>query len=225
MILVYTGCYDPVTKNHNHCNTSSFDSLEIRYIPGETIPFQRTLSVDSEQEWRNVNVFISFKNRIDRYWVEPIHLLRNFRLNLPVMERDLKNGLATNEQNQFMEMNFSEDSTDHLIEVKKKPAVFNIDALEDTHVLRISYDDLIDLYTKAPKFDRIFRVLLENHFMKQQERMAQLVSFTAEERYEAFIETYPDLQNRLPQIQIASYIGVTPEFLSRIRSRRSGNNG
>ena len=102
---------------------------------------------------------------------------------------------------------------------KKKPALFNIDALEDTHVLRISYDDLIDLYKKAPKFDRIFRVLLENHFMQQQERMAQLVSYTAEERYEAFLETYPDLQNRLPQVQIAAYIGVTPEFLSRIRSR------
>lgn len=55
--------------------------------------------------------------------------------------------------------------------------------------------------------------------MQQQERMAQLVSFTAEERYEAFLETYPDLQNRLPQVQIAAYIGVTPEFLSRIRKR------
>lgn len=102
---------------------------------------------------------------------------------------------------------------------KKKPALFNIDALEDTHVLRISHDDLIDLYKKAPKFDRIFRVLLENHFMQQQERMAELVSFTAEERYESFLETYPDLQNRLPQVQIAAYIGVTPEFLSRIRGR------
>ncbi|TVP97529.1 MAG: Crp/Fnr family transcriptional regulator [Balneolaceae bacterium] len=108
---------------------------------------------------------------------------------------------------------------------KHKPALFNIDALEDTQVLRISYDDLIDLYIKAPKFDRIFRVLLENHFMQQQERLAQLVSFTAEERYEAFLNTYPDLQDRLPQVQIAAYIGVTPEFLSRIRKRLAENNG
>jgi CRP-like cAMP-binding protein len=102
---------------------------------------------------------------------------------------------------------------------KKSKSTFDIDALEDTVVLRINYDDLIDLYIKAPKFDRIFRVLLENHFMQQQERMGQLFSSTAEERYQSFLENYPHLQNRLSQVQIAAYLGVTPEFLSRIRSR------
>lgn len=102
---------------------------------------------------------------------------------------------------------------------KKTPALLNIDALEDTVVLRITYNDLIDLYIQAPKFDRIFRVLLENHFMMQQQRMVQLFSSTAEERYQLFITTYPHLLNRLSQVQIAAYLGVTPEFLSRIRSR------
>ena len=102
---------------------------------------------------------------------------------------------------------------------KQQPALLNIDALEDTVVLRINHDDLIDLYIKAPKFDRIFRVLLENHFMLQQQRMGQLFSSTAEERYQLFLETYPHLLNRLSQVQIASYLGITPEFLSRIRSR------
>jgi CRP-like cAMP-binding protein len=102
---------------------------------------------------------------------------------------------------------------------KKSKSIFDIDALEDTVVLRINYDELIDLYMKAPKFDRIFRVLLENHFMQQQERMGQLFSSTAEERYQSFLENYPHLQNRLSQVQIAAYLGVTPEFLSRIRSR------
>ncbi|MBN8576159.1 MAG: Crp/Fnr family transcriptional regulator [Cytophagales bacterium] len=102
---------------------------------------------------------------------------------------------------------------------KKKPAQLNIDALEDTMVLRITYDDLIDLYLKAPKFDRIFRVLLENHFMLQQQRMVQLFSSTAEERYQLFLDTYPHLLTRLSQVQIAAYLGVTPEFLSRIRGR------
>jgi CRP/FNR family transcriptional regulator, anaerobic regulatory protein len=102
---------------------------------------------------------------------------------------------------------------------KVTEATFDIDALEDTVVLRISHSELIDLYIKAPKFDRIFRVLLENHFMQQQERMGQLFSSTAEERYQLFIETYPHLLNRLSQVQIAAYLGVTPEFLSRIRGR------
>jgi len=100
-----------------------------------------------------------------------------------------------------------------------KPSQLDIDALEDTVVLRITHGDLIDLYNKASKFHRIFRVLLENHFMQQQERIAQLFSSTAEERYQSFLEDYPHLQNRLAQVQIASYLGVTPEFLSRIRSK------
>jgi CRP-like cAMP-binding protein len=107
---------------------------------------------------------------------------------------------------------------------KKQRALLNIDALEDTVVLRINYGDLIDLYLKAPKFDRIFRVLLENHFMLQQQRMSQLFSSTAEERYQLFLETYPHLLNRLSQVQIASYLGITPEFLSRIRSRLTKNH-
>jgi len=102
---------------------------------------------------------------------------------------------------------------------KRTKSTLDIDALEDTVVLRITYDDLIDLYIKAPKFDRIFRVLLENHFMQQQERIGQLFSSTAEERYQLFLETYPHLLNRLSQVQIAAYLGVTPEFLSRIRGR------
>jgi CRP-like cAMP-binding protein len=100
-----------------------------------------------------------------------------------------------------------------------KPSQLNIDALEDTVVLRITYQDLIDLYLKGNKFNRIFRVLLENHFMQQQERIAQLFSSTAEERYQSFLSDYPHLQSRISQVQIASYLGVTPEFLSRIRSR------
>ena len=106
---------------------------------------------------------------------------------------------------------------------KKTPANLNIDALEDTVVLRINHAELIDLYLKAPKFDRIFRVLLENHFMLQQQRMSQLFSSTAEDRYQLFLETYPHLLNRLSQVQIASYLGITPEFLSRIRGRLAKN--
>ncbi|MCH6198808.1 Crp/Fnr family transcriptional regulator [Aquiflexum sp. LQ15W] len=54
---------------------------------------------------------------------------------------------------------------------KRIPSTLNIEALEDTLVLRITHRDLLDLYIQAPKFDRIFRVLLENHFMQQQERI------------------------------------------------------
>ena len=102
-----------------------------------------------------------------------------------------------------------------------KPSALNIDALEDTVVLQISRDDLISLYKEAPKFDRIFRVLVENAFVRLQERLLQNISSTAEERYQSFLELYPHLINRLSQVQIAAFIGVTPEFLSRLRNIRS----
>jgi CRP-like cAMP-binding protein len=102
-----------------------------------------------------------------------------------------------------------------------KPSALNIDALEDTVVLQISRDDLISLYTTSPKFDRIFRVLVENAFVRLQERLLQNISSSAEERYQFFLELYPHLTNRLSQVQIAAFIGVTPEFLSKLRNIRS----
>lgn len=102
-----------------------------------------------------------------------------------------------------------------------KPSSLNIDALEDTVVLQISRDDLITLYINAPKFDRIFRVLIENSFVLLQERLLQNISSTAEERYHSFLTVYPHLINRLSQVQIASFLGITPEFLSRLRNRRA----
>lgn len=101
-----------------------------------------------------------------------------------------------------------------------KPSALNIDAIEDTVVLQISRDDLITLYTEAPKFDRIFRVLIENSFVRLQERLLQNISSTAEDRYQTFLDIYPHLVNRLSQVQIASFLGITPEFLSRLRGRK-----
>jgi CRP-like cAMP-binding protein len=102
-----------------------------------------------------------------------------------------------------------------------KPSVLNIESLEDTVVLQINREDLISIYINAPKFDRIFRVLIENSFVRLQERLLQNISSTAEERYQSFLDVYPHLANRLSQVQVASFLGITPEFLSRLRNRRS----
>ncbi|WP_175622291.1 Crp/Fnr family transcriptional regulator [Chryseobacterium schmidteae] len=102
---------------------------------------------------------------------------------------------------------------------QKKPSELCIDALEDTMVLQISYENLIKLYNLAPKFDRIFRVLIENSFVTLQNRLLQNISSTAEERYLSFLERYSHLSNRLPQTQIASFLGITPEFLSKLKAK------
>ncbi|HTE24460.1 Crp/Fnr family transcriptional regulator [Flavitalea sp.] len=102
-----------------------------------------------------------------------------------------------------------------------KPSMLNIETLEDTVVLEINREDLVSLYMQTSKFDRIFRVLIENSFVRLQERLLQTISSTAGERYQSFVEIYPHLANRLSQVQIASFLGITPEFLSRLRKRNA----
>lgn len=102
----------------------------------------------------------------------------------------------------------------------KTPSELSIDALEDTIVLQISYENLTKMYLEALKFNRIFRVLIENSFVALQKRLLQNISSTAEERYLSFMQTYAHLSNRLPQTQIAAFLGLTPEFLSRLKNSR-----
>jgi CRP-like cAMP-binding protein len=97
------------------------------------------------------------------------------------------------------------------------PGNQNIDALEDTEVLQIEKSDLEKLYLQVPKFDRFFRILLQNAFIANQQRIIASISQTAEEQYLAFIKKYPSLEQRIPQHQMASYLGITPETISRIR--------
>jgi CRP/FNR family transcriptional regulator, anaerobic regulatory protein len=102
---------------------------------------------------------------------------------------------------------------------QRSTSELNIDALEESLVLQISYENLISLYLKSQKFNRIFRVLIENSFVALQKRLLQNISSTAEDRYLSFLQTYAHLTNRLPQTQIASFLGVTPEFLSRLKNK------
>ena len=99
-----------------------------------------------------------------------------------------------------------------------KGSLLYIEAVEPSVVLQLEKSDLIYLYHNHPKYDRIFRVIIENKFVELQTRVLQNISSTAEERYLTFIEQYPALANRLPNTQIASYLGITPEFLSKIRN-------
>ncbi len=103
---------------------------------------------------------------------------------------------------------------------REAPSKLYIEAIEPSVILQLSTDDLWHLYTNYHKFDRIFRVNIEDKFIELQTRVLQTISSTAHERYEAFLGQYPALSNRLPNTQIASYLGITPEFLSKIRSER-----
>ncbi|GAB0156801.1 Crp/Fnr family transcriptional regulator [Chryseobacterium sp. Alg-005] len=98
---------------------------------------------------------------------------------------------------------------------------YHIVALENTEILQISKTNLDTLYLKVPKLERYFRLLIQNAYVTQQQRINQNLSQTAEQRYLAFIEKYPALQQRIPQKHIASYLGITPVFLSMLRKKLS----
>ncbi|MDB4902861.1 MAG: DNA-binding transcriptional activator YeiL [Mucilaginibacter sp.] len=102
--------------------------------------------------------------------------------------------------------------------ISQKPGILTIEALEDTEIILLSKADQEKLYIEIPKFERFFRILIENSLVANQQRIIDNMSLTAEERYKIFCKRYPTLIDTLPQKQIASYIGVTPEFFSRMRS-------
>jgi cAMP-binding proteins - catabolite gene activator and regulatory subunit of cAMP-dependent protein kinases len=103
----------------------------------------------------------------------------------------------------------------------QSPATYFIDALEDTVVIQITKANLDKLYERVPKFERFFRLILQNAFIAQQQRINQNLSFTAEQRYLDFINKYPQLEQRLTQKQISAYLGITPVFLSMLRKKLS----
>lgn len=99
------------------------------------------------------------------------------------------------------------------------PSKLNVEAVENSIILQANKEDQLKLFTDYPKFNQIFRVLAENAMIGLQRRVLQNISSTAEERYKDFLERHPNLFNRISNVQIASYLGVTPEFLSTIRKK------
>jgi len=102
--------------------------------------------------------------------------------------------------------------------ITQKPGTTYIEALEDTDMILLSKVNQEKLYTEVPKFERFFRILIEKSLVANQQRIIDNMSLTAEDRYNIFCKRYPTLIDKLPQKQLASYIGVTPEFFSRMRS-------
>jgi len=102
------------------------------------------------------------------------------------------------------------------------PGKYNIVAIEDSDLFCIDSEGLELLYTKVPKFERFFRHLLQNAFIALQERILSGMSESAEERYLNFRKKYSEMDKRIPQNQIASFLGITPESLSRIRKQLTG---
>jgi CRP-like cAMP-binding protein len=111
--------------------------------------------------------------------------------------------------------------TDMYCFVMEQPAMQNIVAIEDSSVLQLKKTDLERLYIAVPKFERFFRIIMQNSYIREQLRVLQNLSLPAEERYDIFLNKYPQLIPHVTQKQIASYLGITPEFLSLVRKNKT----
>lgn len=100
-------------------------------------------------------------------------------------------------------------------------AVYNIEALEDCELLLLTRQSMDKMLEKLPKMERYFRLLMQNHIVALRQRIIASQRHSAEERYIRLIEGFPTILARVPQQYIASYLGMTPETLSRVRKQIS----
>ena len=114
--------------------------------------------------------------------------------------------------------------TDYNSYILQKPATMFVVALEDSTILEISYEKEEALKQINHKFETFFRIRTERTAAFMQQRIISNLTQTAEERYENFIHKYPQIVQRVPQYALASYLGMTTEFLSRIRNKRVHKN-
>lgn len=103
--------------------------------------------------------------------------------------------------------------------INQEKAVLNIDAIENSEVLMISYEDYEKLTLQIPVMDRYFRLLYQNSLVTKDYRLIVSNSFTAEEKYLQLVKNNPEMMQKIPHSLIASYLGLSPETISRIRKK------
>jgi CRP-like cAMP-binding protein len=110
--------------------------------------------------------------------------------------------------------------TDMFCFVNERPAMMNIEAIQDSCILELSREHWEKLFVEIPRFERYFRILMQNAYTREQLRVMENLSLSAEDRYDNFLLRYPRISEHVTQKQIASYLGITPEFLSTIRKNK-----
>lgn len=103
--------------------------------------------------------------------------------------------------------------------ITQTPADFNVLCLENSELVMFPYDIIEELYIEIPKLERCFRQIVEKALVASQKRIVRSFSMSAKDRYLYFQNQYPKIEQRIPQYMVASYLGITREFLSKIKSQ------
>lgn len=154
-----------------------------------------------------------------------------------LQEGDVCNSIAFVEKGALREYSVDDNGIEHIIQfdlegwvisdlysfLTGEPATYNIDALEDTEMVLITKSAHEELLQKVPKYETFTRLNITGAYLAMQKRLTSIIGSSLEQRYADFTALYPNIVQRVPQHMIASYIGLTPETLSRIRKRISTN--
>lgn len=176
----------------------------IMLSPEEQLLF---LSKISTQQFKAKSILLNSGNICKYSYFVNSGILRSFNINDHIVEHV---------------MNFATEGYwigDMYSLLSQKPGNLFIEVLEDAEVVFLSKENQELLYSEIPKLERFFRILIENSLVANQERLMDNLSLSAEERFEKFCGKYPTLIQKVPQKQIASYIGVTPEFFSKMKAK------
>ena len=179
--------------------------------------FDEIIDLTQEEKEMSLHFFISKKIRKKQYLLQQGDVCKY----VAFVEKGLLRSYKVDDKGHEHITQFAFEGwwiSDQLSFLTGEPSEYNIDALEDSELLLLTKQTEEQMLQKIPKFERFFRILLQNNLIATQKRLMNTLSQTAEERYSELIAACPEtMPNRIPQHMLASFLGITPETLSRIR--------
>jgi CRP-like cAMP-binding protein len=160
----------------------------------------------------------SIRNK-DHLLVEGSHCLDKYFIKKGCLRKYINNEDGDKQIIQFSIENWW--MTDYTSLESGKPTTCNIQAVEDCELIVITKDKLEQLYKEVPLMETYYRKILQRAFEASLTRIHIIFSYSGEERYQSFTRAFPDFVQRIPQYMLASYLGYTPEFLSKLRAKKS----
>jgi CRP/FNR family transcriptional regulator, anaerobic regulatory protein len=172
----------------------------------------------SNEEWHQFLPFLESKNlKKNSYFLQEGQICESIAFinsGVLIYFKFLENGKEVTTDFAFK----SDWVTDNQSRLTNLPSIINIKAIVPTEVLIIKNKDLLSLYERIPKIERLSRLLMEQSFIKFTQLSIDLQVLSARERYVKMIKEYPEISQNVPLYHIANYLGIAPKSLSRLRN-------